>query len=129
MTLKSPHCIYRVEQAGQPLHAIRIDDRWHHLDGDLFDEYAPGRPFDPSDLRVLAPVEPSKIVAVGLNYPDHAREMHKALPDVPLIFLKPPSAIIGPGDAIVLPPGGWAGRLRGGVGRRDRRPNPPGGGG
>ncbi len=109
MTAKSPHCIYRVEQAGRPQHVIRIDDRWHHLDGDLFDEYAPGRPFDPAALRVLAPVEPSKIVAVGLNYRDHAREMNKALPDVPLIFLKPPSAIIGPGEAIVLPPG--AGRV------------------
>ena len=80
MTAKSPHYIYRVEQAGRPQHVIRIDDRWHHLDGDLFDEYAPGRPVDPADLRVLAPVEPSKIVAVGLNYRDHAREMNKGAP-------------------------------------------------
>ena len=51
----------------------------------------------------LAPVISSKIVAVGLNYKDHAAEMNKALPAEPLIFLKPSTAIIGPGDSIVIP--------------------------
>jgi len=46
---------------------------------------------------------PSKIVCVGRNYADHAREMGNEVPTAPLLFLKPPSAIIGQGDAIVLP--------------------------
>jgi len=53
---------------------------------------------------LLAPVVPSKIVAVGLNYRDHAKEMHLPLPDEPRIFLKPTTAIVGPDDPIVYPP-------------------------
>lgn len=47
---------------------------------------------------------PGKIIAVGLNYRSHAAELGMAEPDEPLLFLKPPSAVIGPGDAIILPP-------------------------
>jgi 2-keto-4-pentenoate hydratase/2-oxohepta-3-ene-1,7-dioic acid hydratase in catechol pathway len=57
-----------------------------------------------SKLRVLAPVTPSKIVAVGRNYSDHAKEMGKELPTEPILFLKPPSAVIGPDEHIVYPP-------------------------
>jgi 2-keto-4-pentenoate hydratase/2-oxohepta-3-ene-1,7-dioic acid hydratase in catechol pathway len=49
-------------------------------------------------------VRPSKIVCVGRNYAEHARELGNVPPDQPLLFLKPPSALIGSGDAIVLPP-------------------------
>lgn len=63
----------------------------------------------PDEARLLAPVAPSKIVAVGLNYKDHAKERGKPLPAEPLIFLKPPSAVIGPGAAIRRP--AWAGRV------------------
>lgn len=52
---------------------------------------------------LLAPVLPSKIVGVGLNYRDHAEEMRMAVPDRPRIFLKPPSALCGPDDPIVYP--------------------------
>ncbi|MDA8163382.1 MAG: fumarylacetoacetate hydrolase family protein [Desulfobacteraceae bacterium] len=55
------------------------------------------------DVILLAPCSPSKIVAVGLNYKDHAEELGMPLPDEPLIFLKPPSSIIGPGDEITGP--------------------------
>ena len=55
-------------------------------------------------VALLAPTVPSKIVAVGLNYRDHAAEMGAPIPDEPRIFLKPVSAIIGPDDPIVLPP-------------------------
>jgi 2-keto-4-pentenoate hydratase/2-oxohepta-3-ene-1,7-dioic acid hydratase in catechol pathway len=54
--------------------------------------------------RLLAPVAPSKIVGVGTNYRAHAREMGRPLPKVPKLFLKPPSALIGPGQPIELPP-------------------------
>lgn len=46
---------------------------------------------------------PGKIVCVGRNYADHARELDNEVPERPLIFLKPPSAVVGPGEAIVLP--------------------------
>lgn len=50
-------------------------------------------------------LRPSKIVCVGRNYPAHAAELGNPMPERPLLFLKPPSALIGPGEAIVLPPG------------------------
>jgi 2-keto-4-pentenoate hydratase/2-oxohepta-3-ene-1,7-dioic acid hydratase in catechol pathway len=53
---------------------------------------------------LLAPTVPSKIVAVGLNYRDHAAEMGAPIPEEPRLFLKAVSAIIGPDDPIVLPP-------------------------
>jgi 2-keto-4-pentenoate hydratase/2-oxohepta-3-ene-1,7-dioic acid hydratase in catechol pathway len=53
---------------------------------------------------LLAPVEPGKIVCVGRNYAAHAAELGNEVPKEPLIFLKPPSAIIGPGEPIVLTP-------------------------
>jgi len=55
-------------------------------------------------LRLLPPVSPSKILCVGRNYAAHAEEHEVDLPEVPLLFLKPPSTLIGPGDNIVLPP-------------------------
>ena len=61
---------------------------------------------------MLAPVVPSKIVAVGLNYKAHAAEQGKPLPAEPLIFLKPSTAVIGPGDADPHSPGRRAGRSR-----------------
>lgn len=57
------------------------------------------------EVRVLPVVLPTKIVCVGLNYKSHAEEMGLALPSEPLIFLKPPSAVVGSGDAVVLPEG------------------------
>lgn len=49
-------------------------------------------------------LRPSKIVCVGRNYAEHARELGNAVPAMPLLFLKPPSSLVGPGEAIVLPP-------------------------
>jgi len=49
-------------------------------------------------------VSPSKIVCVGRNYAEHAKELGNPMPEEPLIFLKPPSAVIGDGEPIVLPP-------------------------
>jgi 2-keto-4-pentenoate hydratase/2-oxohepta-3-ene-1,7-dioic acid hydratase in catechol pathway len=53
---------------------------------------------------LLPPVEPSKVICVGRNYVAHAAEFDKEVPDLPLLFLKPPSAVIGPDEEIVLPP-------------------------
>ncbi|HND64414.1 MAG TPA: fumarylacetoacetate hydrolase family protein [Elusimicrobiota bacterium] len=86
--------------------------RWGRLDGSWIEEILPD-PFGPhegtglrwklSAVRLLAPCAPSKIVAVGVNYADHAKEFGKAPPPEPLIFLKPPSAVLNPGDAIRRP--------------------------
>jgi len=68
---------------------------------------------------------PSKIVCVGRNYVDHAAELGHAVPKEPLLFLKPPSALIGNGDAIVLPPEStqveYEGEIGVVIGRRLRR--------
>lgn len=56
------------------------------------------------DLDLLAPATPSKIVCVGRNYVAHAAEHGADVPTRPLLFLKPPSTVIGPGEAVVLPP-------------------------
>ena len=57
-----------------------------------------------SDIKLLPPVEPSKIVCLGRNYLDHAAEFNNVPPKEPLIFLKPPSSLLPPDDPIVLPP-------------------------
>lgn len=77
------------------------------------------------EVRLLAPCRPSKIVAVGLNYRHHALEFKQALPQEPLIFLKPSTAVIGPEQAIVLPRGcrrvDYEGELGVVIGRRASR--------
>jgi 2-keto-4-pentenoate hydratase/2-oxohepta-3-ene-1,7-dioic acid hydratase in catechol pathway len=54
-------------------------------------------------VRLLAPVLPSKIVCIGRNYREHAKELNHPIPSEPLIFLKPPSAVLGPGEPILRP--------------------------
>lgn len=56
-----------------------------------------------NEVKLLSPVVPSKIIAVGLNYSDHAEEFKTRLPEEPIIFLKPPSAVIGHRDDICIP--------------------------
>ncbi|MDQ7782866.1 MAG: fumarylacetoacetate hydrolase family protein [Desulfomonilaceae bacterium] len=76
------------------------------VEGDALCEVA-GTPlprrYSLDEVKLLAPCSPSKIVAVGLNYVDHAREVNLPIPEEPLLFLKPPSSIVGPGDAVRLP--------------------------
>jgi len=56
-----------------------------------------------ASVRLLAPILPSKVICVGKNYADHAREMGTEPPEEPVIFLKPSTAVSGPGDSIVRP--------------------------
>src|SRR5579871_3190839 len=72
--------------------------------GDLED--LPSKRMDPvalGDAALLAPVRPSKIVCVGRNYRDHAKELGNEVPADPLIFLKPPSSLLAPGGTILRP--------------------------
>ncbi len=99
--------IYRVAQDGDTFWAVERDGELRRAGGDPFTALTPGAPVRGGlgGVSLLAPVRPSKIVCVGLNYRDHAGEVGKALPPEPLLFIKPASAVIGPGDPIRLPPG------------------------
>ena len=104
--------LFRVEFEGAPRYVLESGGTYRLIDGDVFgmasskqglDNAAKaGRAVTPG--RILSPVTPSKVVAIGLNYRDHAAEMNKPLPAEPLMFLKPSTAVIGPGDAIRIPP-------------------------
>jgi 2-keto-4-pentenoate hydratase/2-oxohepta-3-ene-1,7-dioic acid hydratase in catechol pathway len=85
----------------------------YRLEGDLATPlsgppWAGGEPSGPPErwaaAELRAPVAPSKIVCVGRNYAAHAKELGNAVPAEPLLFLKPPSSVVGPSGAVVLPP-------------------------
>jgi 2-keto-4-pentenoate hydratase/2-oxohepta-3-ene-1,7-dioic acid hydratase in catechol pathway len=99
--------IYRVSQDGATFYAVERGGELLGASGDPFSGLTAGAAVRGglAGVRVLAPVRPSKIVCVGLNYKDHAGEVGKSLPAEPLLFIKPPSALIGPGDPIRRPPG------------------------
>ena len=81
------------------------EDKIGELEGDLFGAYKRLKAEIPlKEARLLAPSTPSKIVCVGRNYVEHAKELGNEVPKTPLIFLKPPSSIIAPGETIQLPP-------------------------
>jgi len=62
-----------------------------------------GQTTDLREVKLLAPVEPPNVIALGLNYRRHAEESGMAMPDHPMLFLKAPTSVIGPNEAIVLP--------------------------
>src|SRR6478736_189901 len=99
--------IFRVRQDGETFFAIERGGELLRATGDPFSSLSAGAVIAGglSSVTVLAPVRPSKIVCVGLNYKDHAGEVGKALPAEPLLFIKPASAVIGPGAPIRIPPG------------------------
>ena len=75
------------------------------LAGSPFDEFRRLEATLPlAEVQLLAPVQPSKILCVGRNYAAHAEEHGAEVPEVPMLFLKPPSSVIGPGETIILPP-------------------------
>lgn len=75
------------------------------LDGSPFGEFRRAEAVLPLDsVRLLAPVRPGKILGVGRNFAAHAAEHQAEVPELPLLFLKAPSSVIGPGEAIRLPP-------------------------
>jgi 2-keto-4-pentenoate hydratase/2-oxohepta-3-ene-1,7-dioic acid hydratase in catechol pathway len=88
-------------EAGAPLEALTVAAIAEHPFGAI---RLTGERWALPDVRLLAPLLPSKIVGIGKNYAAHAAEMGgEEAPAAPLIFLKPPTAVIGPGDAIRLP--------------------------
>ena len=75
--------------------------------GDMFDRLAVGPPAGSrDDIQLVAPIIPGKLIAIGLNYKDHVeQDTEMELPENPIIFMKPSSAVIGPDEAIILPDG------------------------
>jgi 2-keto-4-pentenoate hydratase/2-oxohepta-3-ene-1,7-dioic acid hydratase in catechol pathway len=83
---------------------VITDAHVQEISGELAGEWKlSGKSFPLTEIKLAAPIEPSKIVCVGRNYREHAVELGNELPQEPLIFLKPPSSIVGPGEPIVLP--------------------------
>jgi 2-keto-4-pentenoate hydratase/2-oxohepta-3-ene-1,7-dioic acid hydratase in catechol pathway len=96
-------CRYR--HAGQERWGVIEGDRVRPLTAEPWAGGLPeGKPLALGEVTLLAPVRPSKVVCVGRNYAAHAREMGNEVPAQPLLFLKPPSAVIGPDQAIRCPP-------------------------
>lgn len=96
--------IFRFRNAGRTLYGVLQEECLSPIKGSIFRRFTVSDERIPiSEVSLLPPVEPSKIVAVGVNYRDHAMERGKPVPDEPLIFLKPPSAVVGPDDIIIYP--------------------------
>ena len=88
-----------------PRYGWLLEDKVGAIIGDIYDEYRRQEAELPlASVRLLAPAQPSKIICVGRNFAEHAREHDAEVPKVPIIFMKPPSSITNPGDPIVLPP-------------------------
>jgi 2-keto-4-pentenoate hydratase/2-oxohepta-3-ene-1,7-dioic acid hydratase in catechol pathway len=95
---------YQVKNA-PPRFGWVLDEKVGPVEGDPLGEFRRLEATLPLEsVRLLPPILPSKIVCIGRNYAAHAREHDADIPEVPLIFLKPPSSIIGPKDTILLPP-------------------------
>ena len=82
-----------------------LEDKIGEIQGDIFGEYRRREAKIPiTEVKLSAPCMPSKILCVGRNYVEHAKELGNEVPKVPLIFMKPPSSIIANDEHIILPP-------------------------
>jgi 2-keto-4-pentenoate hydratase/2-oxohepta-3-ene-1,7-dioic acid hydratase in catechol pathway len=96
--------IVRYRYEGRAEYGLLDGQDVRELTGDVFGEFEKGQRIARiEEVVLLAPVRPEKIVALGVNYRDHAEEMGAKIPDEPLIFLKPSTAVIGPGESIRYP--------------------------
>lgn len=121
--------IVRFSAGGKIEYGILSGESVQAISGLPFGGITPSdRSYPLSEVRLLAPCQPSKIVALGVNYRKHAEEMGSKLPKNPLIFLKPPTAVVGPEDNIVYPPSStrvdFEGELAVVIGKETRRVSP-----
>src|ERR1044072_1963219 len=91
------YCRYKINETDQPIEGVFNDDTVSPI-------ATAGGPIPVSEVVFLPPVTPSKIVCVGRNYAEHAKELGNEVPTEPLLFLKAPSSLITEGEAIVIPP-------------------------
>lgn len=96
----------RYQQEGQePHYGWIFEDNIGLIEGEPFGEYRRLEAVIPlKSVKLLAPLVPGKIICVGRNYEDHAQEMGVEVSEIPILFSKPPSSVIGPGEPIVYPP-------------------------
>ena len=96
--------LVRFNSGGSTSYGVLDGDSIRQIMGEPFAEINhSGETFSLADVKLLAPVEPKKIVLVGLNFASHAAEIHQETPSEPLIFFKPSSAVVASGEEIVLP--------------------------
>lgn len=97
--------IYRFRYRKRILQGVLKEEYLFPVVGSVFGDFRlGGSPVPIADVRILPPVLPTKIIGIGRNYRDHAKELNNPLPEEPLVFLKPPTALIGTLDAVVMPP-------------------------
>lgn len=85
-------------------YGVLKDETIHVIAGDIFADYkVTDETVSVGDVKLLAPTEPSKVVCIGLNYVDHAKEVKLEIPKEPLIFLKPNTTVIATGDDVIYP--------------------------
>jgi 2-keto-4-pentenoate hydratase/2-oxohepta-3-ene-1,7-dioic acid hydratase in catechol pathway len=96
--------IVRYQADAQARYGVVEGDRLYPCSGDPFSGLTKqGKPLEQCSVTLLSPLTPSNILCVGLNYRNHAEEGGYAYPEKPLLFMKPTTAVCGPGDPIVLP--------------------------
>lgn len=97
--------LIRFQDQNGPSFGWVLEDKVGRIEGSPFEAFRRANAELPLDsVKLLPPVQPSKIICVGRNYVAHAQEQDAEVPEVPLLFLKPPSAVIGNGETIYLPP-------------------------
>jgi len=96
---------FQTQDGKKPKYGWLLGDKVGEISGNIYGRYIRQDAKTPlAEVRLIQPCEPGKIVCVGRNYVEHAKELGNEVPKVPLIFMKPPSAIVPSGEAIVLPP-------------------------
>jgi 2-keto-4-pentenoate hydratase/2-oxohepta-3-ene-1,7-dioic acid hydratase in catechol pathway len=96
--------IVRYTDGGSPAWGVLENQKVRAATGEPFVDLAAGEVVGSLDeVRLLAPVAPTKVICVGRNYKEHAAEFGNPVPTEPLLFLKPPSSIVGPGDDVIYP--------------------------
>jgi 2-keto-4-pentenoate hydratase/2-oxohepta-3-ene-1,7-dioic acid hydratase in catechol pathway len=104
--------LFRFMHDTEPRYGVLEDADLILIEGDIFGEWKrTDESLKLGEASLLPPVSPTKVAALGLNYRDHAKEMGMPIPEEPIIFLKPSTSVIGPGEVIVYPAGGITERV------------------
>jgi 2-keto-4-pentenoate hydratase/2-oxohepta-3-ene-1,7-dioic acid hydratase in catechol pathway len=98
--------IVRFKSGDTSGYGVIENNKIHEITGSVFNDFKKTQNvFEFSDVKLLTPVEPSKIIGIGLNYKDHASEMNLPIPQEPILFMKTPTSIIADKESIVYPSG------------------------
>ena len=96
--------LIRFQHNNQITYGVLQEKRIHEIEGSIFTSFREtGAVYNLDTVKILAPCVPTKILCVGLNYPEHIKELGLARPQKPANFMKPLSSLINPGETIVIP--------------------------